>query len=150
MQSEKSIKVPKILTTIALPQWQGILVLLDRFEAQASTPSGVLIPKYDTYYTEGGQHAAKHSTKEFTSVGTVIDISPSALASIEENWGGLSLQQGSRVWLQPSCVQPRNQFILERDTPVTVSELTGESPFLLITPQNVEAILDEKYQIIYE
>lgn len=124
---------------------------LDRYSSPVtSTSSGVLIPKYDAYFTEGGKPAAKQSNKEFTSVGTVISVSPAALSYIEQEWKGLTLVPGQRVWLQPNAASPKNQFLIDRDVPITQAELTGESPFVLVPPQSIEALLDEFYTIEFE
>lgn len=141
-----NITIPKILSQITLVNSSGVLVLLDKFSSPTlTTPSGIEIPAYDTYYTEGGKHAAKHSDKEFSSQGTVIAISPTAAKYVTENWAGSTLSPGDRVWIQPTVANNRSMFELDRLAPV----IMDQPPYIIIHPTNIEAKLPESAQIEY-
>lgn len=101
---------------------KGILIQLDRYpEDFTQTSSGVIIPQYKNYETDGGRPAASIDEEVYTSTGTVLQISHKAKEELEEQ--RIPLSVGDRVMIQPSQKNPHNWFFPDRH--IKIQDFTG-------------------------
>lgn len=89
-----------------------VLIKLDLLEDHSKSESGLSIPLYEAYQTEGGRPSAKLSDKTYLAQGEVILCSPSAAKKLEEQ--GTPISIGQKVFVTMSSVSPAYQFFMDR------------------------------------
>ena len=89
-----------------------VLIQLDKSEEHTTLSSGLTIPLYENYETDGGRPGAKASDKKFLSQGTVVALSQSASKKLEENNSPLNI--GDKVFVTQNAVSPQYQFFPDR------------------------------------
>lgn len=116
---------------------KGILIQLDKYpEEITQTSSGILIPQYKNYETDGGRPAAALEKEVWSTVGTVLQISPRAKEDLERE--KISLFPGDKIYIQPAAKHPHNWFFSDRMT--RIQDYEG---LLLITAAAIQAIVHE-------
>jgi co-chaperonin GroES (HSP10) len=122
------------------PQQQNFKIegdkLLVKLEAYQTTTSesGIIVPKYENYTTDGGKPASSIAHEKYSSIATVIQISPKAQDLLDANKS--TIKVGDTIVLYPSTLNSSNWFILDRTRPVTDYE-----GYLLIHPNHIQASL---------
>lgn len=116
---------------------KGVLIQLEKFPKESTTTeSGIVIPQYKAYETEGGRPAAKIDEEIYTTIGTILQISTAARQLLEKE--NTSLEPGDKVMIHPSSKNPHNWFFPDRNQ--RVQDFQG---LLLISPQQVQAKINE-------
>lgn len=119
-----------------LPQGsKGVLIKLQPYEEDTTTETGIVIPTYEAYTTEGGRPAAKPTLEKFSTIGIVLAISDKARELLDEE--KMDLKKGDAVLIYPHAKVSSNWLILHRHTPV--ADFEG---YLLLHPNAVQAKLD--------
>lgn len=108
-----------------------LLVQLIPFQTTKSE-SGIIVPKYENYTTDGGKAASTVSHEKYSSLATIVQISAKAQDLLDESKS--TLKVGDTIALYPSALNSSNWFILDRTRPVTEHE-----GYLLIHPNHIQA-----------
>lgn len=138
------IQISPRLANIQLVGNKGVLVKLRPFESIVTKrESGLEDPLYEAHYTEGGKPSSKLSSKKYQPVGTVIAISPQSKKYIKDTWEGINLIPGMTVWVSQHSVNRENEFLIERDKPVT-----GDKGYVAVHPNSIEAIEETQIEEI--
>lgn len=139
------MKMPIKLRDMTLVNTKGVLVKLFKFEEVTTTKSGLVDPLFEEYHTEGGKFASKLSDAKYQSRGVVVKISPSAQKYIDEAWAGEKLQIGDIILVSPTSVNRSEEFLINRELPVT-----GDKGFIMVHPNSIDALENNKIEITYE
>lgn len=116
----------------------GVLVQLHPFdEATTKTTSGLIVPKFKDYETDGGRWAAKMDVEKFSLVGTIVQLSEKCKEIMEQE--KMDYKEGDVVAVKATAKQTYNWFITDKNTPV--ADWTG---LLLITPHLLECKIEEE------
>lgn len=120
---------------------KGILIKLETYpndEAVTVTDSGILIPKYHVYESEGGREVAAMTNEKYSSIGSIIQISQAALANIAENNLDADLiKVGARVSVtNQTKASQSNWFIVNQHEAVADHE-----GYILVTPAAIQAVI---------
>lgn len=112
---------------------RGILVRLDKYESDKVTESGIIVPKFKNYETDGGRPASKIDDGEvFSSTGTIVQVSDKCQQLLSEE--KMDLGEGDRVMIDPNAKSPHNWFIENRS--VKVADFEG---LVLLHPNHIQA-----------
>lgn len=110
----------------------GIVVKLEPFEDTVTqTESGLYVPTYENYTTDGGRPDARPTNETYSTVATVLAISDKASSLIEEE--DYSLAPGDKVLVYPRAKNPQNWLILTRHVPI--ADFEG---YLLLHPNMIQ------------
>ena len=139
------MNVPIELKGMTLVNTKGVLVKLFKFEEVTKTKSGLVDPLFEQYHTEGGKFASKLSDAKYQSRGVVVKISPSAQKYIDEAWAGEKLSIGDISLVSPTSVNRSEEFLINRELPVT-----GDKGFIMVHPNSIDALENNKIEITYE
>lgn len=111
---------------------RGVLIqLLEYPEQTTKSESGIYMPKYKAYETDGGRPAAAIDSEVYSLVGKVLQISDKAKEIMDEEKMGYTV--GSFVSIAPHAKTRNNWFI--EDKLQQVADFTGK---LLLTPSQIE------------
>ena len=111
---------------------KGVLLKLLPYTEETTTESGIVIPLYDNYTTDGERPASKLSNKKFSDLAEVVQISEKAQAIMEDE--KMNITVGDMVAIYPSANNSSNWFILNREVPV--ADFEG---YLLLHPNYIQA-----------
>jgi len=114
---------------------KGLLVKLQPFEEDTTTESGIVIPTYENYTTEGGKPAAKPTLEKYSTIALVLAISDKASEIMTEE--KMDIKKGDTILLWPQAKISSNWLILHRHTPV--ADFDG---YLLIHPNMIQSKID--------
>jgi len=89
-----------------------VLIQLDEEVSHTKLASGIEVPKVRFEETDGGKLKSRVESLGYLSQGTVVDVSPLALKSIQEE--SATLSKGDRVLVNPLAVAPNYQFYTDR------------------------------------
>lgn len=119
---------------------KGVLVQLFKYpESTTVSDSGIYMPKYKTYETDGGRPAAAIDSEIYTLVGRILQISEKAQDMMDED--KMSYKVGDIVSVLKHAKNPNNWFIDDKGN--QVADFTG---LLLITPSHLEIkVLDDTF-----
>lgn len=111
---------------------KGVLIQLHERPEATVTESGIMIPKFKAYETEGGRPASKLATEKYSLIGTILQISEKAQETLDDNKQPYKV--GDTVSVFPQAKQQHCWFLLDKINPVT--DWTG---LILIIPAQIEA-----------
>ena len=109
---------------------KGILIQLFPLQDSATSPSGVLVPSYENFITEGGKPASTLSLERFSCIGTVLQISPTAADYLLKE--SIDLSVSDVVGIHSTYKNQSNWFISPDKARLPVQDWDG---LLLVSPQ---------------
>lgn len=128
---------PTAPTNFTLLGPRGVLIQLDKLKSATTKESGILVPSYENYETEGGRPAAKLNHEVYSLLGTITQLSHKAkeIAALD----GYQLTTGARVVVYASAKVPNNWFVDPSKLENPVNDFDGS---LLIHPSQIQCILN--------
>lgn len=96
---------------------KGILVKLHAYPSELKTESGLVVPAFENYETDGGKNASRIREEIYAPIGQIEQISDAAKKEIEDY--GEQLNVGDWVLLHSQIKAEFNKFIISPDSPVS-------------------------------
>lgn len=114
---------------------KGVLINLHPYPTDQITESGIIVPAFDNYETDGGKPATKIKEDVYSPIGQIEQISIAAQKEIDDS--GMDLKVGDWILIQGQAKASFNWFVISADTPV--ANFDGK---LLIHPNQILAKLE--------
>lgn len=117
---------------------KGVLIQLDELEQATVTESGVHIPAYQNYTTDGGRPASELSTEKYSPMGEVLQISDKAQELLEQE--KMDIKVGDRVAISPGSKHVSFWFIEPDKLTRPVNKFDGK---VLIHPNSIQCKIEK-------
>lgn len=112
---------------------KGILVQLRELQKATVTESGVHIPAYQNYTTDGGRPASELSSEKYAPIGVVLQVSDKAKEILEQEM--MDVNPGDTVAINPGSKHPSFWFIEPNSLTQPVNKFDGK---VLIHPNSIQ------------